>query len=129
MNETNMFEVAVRGKFRFDFMGKKSVEDLWELSTEDLDIIFKGLNSQLKQVKEESLLQTKTQEDKKLDTKIEIVKYIFKVKVAEAKAKEDAIAKKEQRQKLLEALDVKNNEDIKSMSKEEILKKLEELDS
>lgn len=129
MNETNIFEVAVRGKFRFDFMGKKSVEDLWELSTEDLDIIFKGLNSQLKQVKEESLLQTKTQEDKKLDTKIEIVKYIFKVKVAEAKAKEDAIAKKEQRQKLLEALDVKNNEDIKSMSKEEILKKLEELDS
>lgn len=129
MNETNIFEVAVRGKFRFDFMGKKSVEDLWELSTEDLDIIFKGLNSQLKQVKEESLLQTKTQEDKKLDTKIEIVKYIFKVKVAEAKAKEDAIAKKEQRQKLLEALNVKNNEDIKSMSKEEILKKLEELDS
>jgi hypothetical protein len=127
-NETNIFEVAIRSKFRFDFMGKKSVEDLWELSTEDLDTIFKGLNSQLKQVKEESLLETKTKEDKELDTKIEIVKYIFKVKVAEAKAKVDTKAKKEEKQKLLQLLDLKKNEARQNMSEEEIQKKIDELD-
>ena len=128
-NETNIFEVATRKKFRFDFRGQQPVEELWTLPVENLDAIFKGLNSQLKQVKEESLLDTKTQKDEELEMKIEIVKYIVKVKLAEAKAKEDAQVKKEQKQKLLEALDVKNNEDIKSMSKEEILKKLAELDS
>lgn len=128
-NETNIFEVATRKRFRFDFKGQQPVEELWSLSVKDLDTIFKGLNSQLKQVQEESLLDTKTQEDKELDTKIEIVKYIVKVKLAEAKAKDEEKAKKEQKQKLLEALDTKNNEDIKNMSKEEIIKKLEELDS
>jgi hypothetical protein len=128
-NETNIFEVATRKKFRFDFRGQQPVEELWTLSVENLDAIFKGLNSQLKQVKEESLLDTKTQKDEELEMKIEIVKHIVKVKLSEAKEKEDAIAKKEQKQKLLEALDMKNNEDIKSMSKEEILKKLAELDS
>lgn len=128
-NETNIFEVATRKKFRFDFRGQQPVEELWTLSVENLDAIFKGLNSQLKQVKEESLLDAKTQKDEELEMKIEIVKHIVKVKLTEAKAKEDAQAKREQKQKLLEALDMKNNEDIKSMSKEEILKKLAELDS
>jgi hypothetical protein len=116
-NETNIFEVATRKKFRFDFRGQQPVEELWTLSVENLDAIFKGLNSQLKQVKEESLLDTKTQKDEELEMKIEIVKHIVKVKLSEAKAKEDAIAKKEQKQKLLEALDMKNNEDIKSILK------------
>lgn len=128
-NETNIFEVATRKKFKFDFRGQQPVEELWELSVENLDIIFKGLNSQLKAVKQESLLETKTQKDEELEMKIEIVKHIVKVKLSEAKARENTQAKKEERQKLLEALNEKNNEDIKSMSKEEIQKKLAELDN
>ena len=33
---TNMFEVATRNKFRFPFKGLISVEDLWELSVDNL---------------------------------------------------------------------------------------------
>jgi hypothetical protein len=128
-NDKNMFEVAIRNKFRFEFKGLQSVESLWDLTVRDLDTIFKGLNAQLKEVKEESLLDIKTKQDEELDIKIEIVKYIVKTKLEEEKAKVDAKAKREEKQKLLEALDMKNNEDIKSMSKEEILKKLAELDS
>lgn len=128
-NEKNIFEVASRSKFKFDFRGQQSVEDLWDLSVENLDTIFKGLNSQLKQVKEESLLDTKTPQDEELDMKIEIVKHIVKVKQAEANAREDARTKKQQKQKLLEALESKKNEDLKNMSAEEIQKKLDELDS
>lgn len=128
-NEKNIFEVATRSKFRFEFRGLQSVEDLWSLPVKDLDTIFKGLNAQLKQVKEESLLDTKTQQDEELDIKIEIVKHIVKTKLAEAKSKEDVKKKKEEKQKLLEALDLKKNEDLKNMSAEEIQKRINELDN
>lgn len=128
-NEKNIFEVASRNKFRFDFRGQQPTEELWSLSVENLDTIFKGLNSQLKQVKEESLLDTKTPKDEELDMKIEIVKHIVKVKQAEAKSREDARIKKEQKQKLLEALELKKNEDLRSMSAEEIQKRIDELDN
>ena len=59
MSGKNIFEVATREKFRFNFKGLISVEDLWVLSVENLDFIFKGLNKELKQVNEESLLNTK----------------------------------------------------------------------
>jgi hypothetical protein len=127
--EKNVFEVASRNKFRFDFRGQQPVEELWSLSVKDLDTIFKGLNSQLKQVEEESLLDTKTQKDEELDMKIEIVKHIVKIKQAESKSREDAKAKKEQKQKLLEALDLKKNEDLKGKSAEEIQKMIDELDN
>lgn len=128
-NETNIFEVATRKKFRFDFRGQQPVEELWTLSVENLDTIFKGLNSQLKQVKEESLLETKTQEDKELDTKIEIVKYIVKVKLAEEQARIDAKTKKEQKQKILELMKTKQDADLQNKSVEELQKMLEELDN
>jgi CHASE3 domain sensor protein len=99
------------------------------LSVKDLDTIFKGLNSQLKQVQEESLLDTKTQEDKELDTKIEIVKYIVKVKLAEEQARIDAKTKKEQKQKILELMKTKQDADLQNKSVEELQKMLEELNS
>jgi hypothetical protein len=129
MNETNIFEVAVRNRYRFEFKGLQSVEDLWLLSVKDLDIIFKGLNSQLKEVQEESLLDTKTQEDKELDTKIEIVKYIVKVKLAEEQARMDAKTKKEQKQKILELMKTKQDADLQNKSVEELQKMLEDLDN
>ena len=61
---TNMFEVATRNKFRFPFKGLISVEDLWELSVDNLDSIFKSLNSEMKKTKEESLLSTKQEKMK-----------------------------------------------------------------
>ena len=59
MNE-KMFETAVRTKMRFPFKGVVSVEDLWDLSVENLDTVYKTLNSELKKATEESLLNTKT---------------------------------------------------------------------
>ena len=69
----NMFEVATRLKLRFPYRGMISVEDLWDLSVQSLDKVFKALNSQRKQAQEESLLNAKSSEDEVLDTQIEIV--------------------------------------------------------
>lgn len=124
-----MFEVAVRTKMRFPFRGLVSVEDLWDLNVRDLDSIFKSLNSQLKQTKEESLLDMKTKQDEELELKIEIVKYIVKVKQEEENARLLAKAKKEQKQKIMEILSAKQDADLQNKSIEELTKMLEELDS
>ncbi|MNW57245.1 hypothetical protein D3C74_350340 [compost metagenome] len=87
---------------------------------ENLDSIFKTLNSQLKTVQEESLLNSKTKEDKELDLKVGIVKYIVSVKLEEkadlAKIKE----KKLQNQQIMEILSSKKNEALQSKSIEEL---------
>lgn len=123
-----MFEVATRSKMRFPFKGMVSVEDLWDLPLQSLDHVFKTLNSQVKQSKEESLLNTKSKEDETLDTQIEIVKYIVSVKLAEKDAREKAVAKKEQKQKIMSIIATKQDEELQNSSIEDLNKMLDELD-
>ena len=82
MSNEKMFEIATRSKFRFPYKGQISVEDMCDLSLPALDSVFKALNSQMRQVKEESLLSTKSKADEVLELQIEIVKYIVSVKLA-----------------------------------------------
>ncbi|MFC8685973.1 hypothetical protein [Brevibacillus porteri] len=125
----NIFEYATKNKLRFPFKGIIATEDLYDLNLESLDSIFKALNSQLKQVKEESLLNTKTKEDKELDVKIEIVKYIVNVKLEERDMKIKAKEQKEKKQKILEILSHKQNEALQSKSIDELKEMLKELDN
>ena len=128
MTVEKMFEVATRNKVRFPFRGVVSVEDLWDLSTKDLDSVFKTLNSQVKQSKEESLLDTKTVEDTLLDLQIEIVKYIVGVKLEENNTRLQAKEKKEKKQKLMAILSNKQEEDLLNKSAEEIQAMINELE-
>ena len=125
---TNIFEVATRNGFRFNFKGMISVEDLWALNVRDLDSVFKILNSQLKQVNEESLLDVKTKQDQELDTKIEIVKYIVKVKQEEENMRLKAKEQKEKKQKIMEILATKQESNLQNMSEDELKKMLSELE-
>lgn len=117
---TNMFEVATRSKFRFPFKGLISVEDLWELSVDNLDNVFKTLNSEMKKTKEESLLSTKTKENEVLESKIEIVKYIVTTKLAEKEAREKAFLDKERNQKIMDIIAAKKDAELQNMSIEEL---------
>ena len=84
MDSNNLFIMATQHKFRFPFKGQVSVEDLWDLNVHDLDTVFKALNAQSKQSKEESLLASKSKADSILEAKLEVVKYIVTAKLAEA---------------------------------------------
>lgn len=123
----NMFEFATRTKMRFPFKGQISVEDLWDLRVEDLDTVFKSLNKQIKQTKEESLLATKTTEDTILDTQIAIVKYIFDVKVQETNERLLEKERKEKRQKIMSILATKQEQELQNKSEEELQKMLDEI--
>ncbi|MGF7535676.1 hypothetical protein AAGG74_18645 [Bacillus mexicanus] len=128
MKTEKMFEVATRSKFRFPFRGQISVEDLWDLDVQNLDLIFKELNSKLKQQQEESLLNEKTRESKDLETKIEIVKYIVGVKLKEKESKEKEKEKKEKRQKILEIINSKQDDELKDKSIKQLQDMLDKID-
>lgn len=129
MAEVNIFEVASKKKYRFPFKGMITVEDLWDLNLTDLDQIFKTLNSKVKESKEESLLSVKSEADKDLTNQIEIIKHIVLVKQEEIEKRKNAIARRQQKQKVMEVLASKEEESLYSMSKKELedmLKNLEE---
>lgn len=127
MTMEKKFEYAVRNKLRFPYKGMISVEDLWDLSVIELDKVFKTLNSQVKQSKEESLLDTRTKEDVVIDTKIEIIKYIVSVKQEEKIATLKAAEKREQKEKIMSIIAAKQDEKLQNSSIEELTKMLEDL--
>lgn len=125
--EKNLFEIATRNRYRFNYKGVMTVEDLWSLRVEDLDAIFKMLNRQKRTADEDSLLATKSAEDQDLANKIDIVRYIVSVKLAEAADRVSAAEKKAQRDKILEIVAKKKDKALEDMGIEDLMKKLEEL--
>lgn len=124
----DMFESAARGKYRFPFKGQVTVEDLWDLSPKDLDSIFKTLNAQSKKANEESLLASKSATDVVLDTKIEIVRYIVGVKLAEAECEKVAKENREKKQRLAELIADKQDAELREKSVAELQAMMAALD-
>lgn len=123
-----MFEKAARLKLRFpSAKGSIGVEDLWDLSRENLNTVFKTLNREVKVVGEESLDDTKTSDDDVLNLKIQIVRHIDSVKKKEAADKLNEKTKSEEKRKLLNLLANKREAALENLSEEEILKRLEAL--
>ena len=125
---SNMFEKAVKGKYLFPYKGQIAVEDLYDLPLGALDTVFKTLNAEVKKTDEESLLQTKSEEDDILSTKIEIVKYIFNEKLEEKKNRQEAAERKEKKQKIMQIIATKQDEALRNASVEDLQKMLDELD-
>ena len=120
------FEFASRNKLRFNYRGLITVEDLWDLGVRELDHIYKGLMSEKKETETESLI-AKQIENTTLETKIELVKYIFNTKVEEAEAMNKKIENAKKKQKILEILARKQDAALENMSEDELKKLIEDL--
>lgn len=127
MELENLFEQATRQKFRFPYRGMATTEDLWDLSVQELDTVFKALNAQARQTNEESLLNAKSAEDTVLEAKIALVRHIVAVKQAEAEARRNALARKEQKEKLLSLIAEKQDQELRAKSVEELQAMLDAL--
>ena len=133
MNNNNivLFEMASQFKFRYPYKGMITTEDLWDLSTGQLDVVYKNLNKELKAIDGDSLIETKSADEgvkaNELKNKIEIVKYIFNSKQHAAELSRLAAANAAERQRLMGALADKEAEALRNMSKDELLKRLNEL--
>ena len=130
MNNTisTMFEMASQFKFRYPYKGMITTEDLWDLSTAQLDVVYRNLSKELKDIDEDSLISTRTADEgvkaNELKNKIEVVKYIFSHKQREAELVRMAAANAAEKQRIMSVLaDMEDNE-LRNMSKEELLKRL-----
>lgn len=132
MNTTcTLFKMASQMKFRYPYKGMITTEDLWDLSIEQLDIVYKNLNKELKALDGDSLIASKSADEgvkaNELKNKIEIVKYIFTSKKQAAELHRMAADNAAKRQRILEVLAQKQANELQNMSEEELKKMLENL--
>lgn len=128
MTTEKLFEMATRSKLRFpSTKGELSVEDLWDLSDKDLDVVYKNLKDQEVKSSEESLLDD-ANVDPKLTAAIGIVKYIFTTKRKEKLAEKERINKKLTQRKYIDALSKKQDEAIEKMSEAELRAMIDSLE-
>lgn len=128
MTTEKLFEMATRSKLRFpSTKGELSVEDLWDLSDKDLDVVYKNLKDQEVKSSEESLLDD-ANVNPKLTAAIGIVKYIFTTKRNERLAEKERINKKLRQKKYIDALSKKQDEAIEKMSEAELRAMIDSLE-
>ncbi|MDB2578775.1 hypothetical protein N9Y00_07020 [Tateyamaria sp.] len=127
----NIFETASRKKTRFPSKrGELTAEQLWDLPLTQLDVIARGVNSELKGVSEESFIATSPDPRKPgLELQLDILKHVIKAKQEEADAAKNRAAKAAKRKTLMAALADREAQEMAGKSKDTILKELEELDA
>lgn len=131
----NLFEQASRVKLRFaSTKGELTVEQLWDAplisgNGFNLDVIAKDVNTQLKASTEESFVKQARPNAAQaaLELKLEILKHIIGVKLAEADAAKASVARAEELRRLKEALAHKQDEALMSMDADALKKRIEEL--
>lgn len=131
----SLFEKATRLKLRFpSSKGELSVEQLWELpltSTNgfNLDAVAKAVNATVKAESEESFVKPASTSNNLPTLRLDVVKHIIAVKLAEADNATKAAAKRQERQQLLEALAAAKQNELAGLTQEEIQKRLDALDA
>jgi hypothetical protein len=132
----SIFEQASRAKCRFpSIRGLLSVEDLWDLPLTarnglDLNSVAKAVNAELKLADEESFVETTNNPAKVgLQLQMDIVKHVIAVRIKEAEDRKNREQRLAERQRLLAALEQKQDESLRGMSAEDILKRIAEIDN
>jgi len=123
-----MFEKAARTKLRIAYKGQATVEDLWDLQVEELDGIYRRLRAEQKESAGESLL-TPPSENGALNLKVDIVKRIVEVKLAEKAARLDRAKRRARRGRIAEILAQKQDQALMDKSEEELAQILAEMEA
>jgi hypothetical protein len=127
MNEIRRYDMdniwieCLKNKYRFEFKGLISAEDLFDLKLDDLDLIYKSLKKEQNDLQGDSLL--KISDNPKLNeiaAKLEVVRYVFNLKQAEAEANRNALANKAKKQKILSIINDKQDQELSEKSVEEL---------
>lgn len=128
MSTTNIFEQAARAKLRFETSaGLLSAEDLFDLpltsavKKPNLDDIAKALHKKLRDEGDAVSFVTPAVKSTATDElRFEIVKHVIAVRIAERDAAAEAKARADKKQKLLELIDRKQNQQLEGQTLEEL---------
>lgn len=128
-----MFKKASRLKLRFPTTrGALTVEDLWYLpltsvSGPSLDNVAIAANKEVKASGEESFVEQKSSTSTVAVLKLDLVKEIIKVRLAEAKEYANAAAVRAKKEQILTTIARKDDEALEGKSREDLLKMVEDL--
>ncbi len=135
MSEKNMLLIALSTGMRFPSVrGLVTTEDLFSMPLTatngfSLDAVAKSVNGSLKALGEESFVeQGDSAQRAELTNMLDVVKLVIEFRQEQNALVNARREKRARRQKLLKALENHENTDLAAMSKEDILKQLEELD-
>jgi hypothetical protein len=135
MTTQNIFEYATRHKLRFaSIRGELTVEQLWDVplrSRDDFNLnsVAKTVNKALKEVSEESFVETtKTVAHTRLETALEVVKYVIETKITEEETAKKRAENRQEKEKLLGILAEKQAGKLSELSEKELQKRIAALD-
>jgi len=128
---TDIFEQATRKKLRFaSSVGDLTAEQLWDLplmhkSRPNLNELAIATAKELRDLGDFSFVDVKPDPRKDILTlQLEIEKRIIEVKMAEAAMRQEADKRAERKQKILEALEKLEGNELASKSRDELLAEL-----
>ena len=120
MSETNIYKIAFRKKLRFDtFRGIIDVEDLFDLTLQDLDKIASTIADKIESTSKSSVFENK-QVDSEAQLAYDIVADVFKTKQDEAKEKTLAEAKRQKRARIQELIQRKKESAMEELDIEQL---------
>lgn len=132
--ELNIFAVAARKKLRFaSTKGLLSTEQLWDLplTSRDgvsLDAIAIAIDEEIQALPKKSFVASKANTGKaELELRLEILKHIIDTKETEAASKAKAASNAQEIEQLTNLLEAKQLDELKGLSKEEILARMQKL--
>lgn len=121
-----MWIEALSKKLRFEYKGQISIEDLFDLSLNDLDGIYMNLNKELneyQQYSSDSLLDKNDEKDEtyeELQLKIDVVTAVFNHLKKQQEELQRKIALQNQRDKILGIIADKQDEELTNKSISEL---------
>jgi phosphoribosylaminoimidazole carboxylase (NCAIR synthetase) len=121
-----MWIEALSRKLRFEHDGQKSMEDLFDLSLNDLDDIYRNLKKELDEYSKhsaDSLLDKDDERDetfKELQLKIDVVTAVFNHLKKQQEELQRRIALQNQKDKILALIADKENEELSNKSVSEL---------
>jgi len=124
----DIFEKATRSKLRFETgAGFLGAEDLWDLPLSKLNVIAVGVNREIKESGQETFLLESSSENETLSLQFDIVLHILNTKKNEKELRSAAAEKAATKQKLLAALQRKEDAALEDMSAEDIRAEIDKL--
>lgn len=115
------FKLASQQKLRFQTnKGLLSVEQLWDLSLEDLDALTVSLEAEHKQSAKKSFLVKTSVKDKTAKLRFDVALEVLNTKVAEKEIATEALEIKEHNKKIITLISEKQDESLKGKSIKEL---------
>lgn len=116
------FERALREKFRYNYKGTLTTEQLWDLTPNELNDIWVDIQKKLKSFETDSLLEVSSNSSEKdiLECKANIIRYIVETKLDEQRMKENDIVRRQHNDRIRDIIARKKDEELENKSIEEL---------